>query len=152
MESGLKRPVAIGLGIALVAVVAVLVVWSMSPDDAPPAPTGLTEVTDPSQIQELVQLSHLNILTSTNYLGHRIYTVRATLKNTFNAPLRLVDVKLKFKDDDKKDILQEVHTAFSPKQRPLEPGTDYTFDIPFENPPRAWNYHVPDVEVVRVAY
>jgi hypothetical protein len=152
MESGLKRPIAIGMGIVFMAAVGIVLVWTLAPDDAPPLPTGLTEVKDPAQIQELVQLSHLNIFTSTNYLGHRIYTARATLKNIFNSPVRLVDVELKFKDQDKKEILHQVHTAFGPKQRPLEPGTDYTFDIPFENPPRTWNYHVPDMEIDREGY
>ena len=66
--------------------------------------------------------------------------------------LRLVDVKMTFLDSDKKPIHDEVRPAFELKQRALQPGTEYRFEIPFENPPRTWNYIVPNTEPVRVAY
>jgi Protein of unknown function (DUF3426) len=154
VEAGIKRPVAIAIGLAVVAVIGVVLAWSLAPRATPHVPPGLTEVTDAAELPKLMELTHLNILTSTNYLGHRIYTVRATLRNISNLPIRLVDVKLTFRDTQKPPqvIQQENHPAFEPKQSPLEPGTEYTFDIPFENPPRAWNYHVPDTEIVRVGY
>lgn len=152
MEAGIKRPVAIAIGLAVVAVVGVLLAWSLAPRATPNVPPGLTEVTDLAELQKLMDLTHLNILTSSNYLGHRIYTVRATLRNISNSPIRLVDVKLTFRDSQKQVIQQENHPAFDPRQSPLEPGTEYTFEIPFENPPRAWNYRVPDTEIVRVGY
>lgn len=152
MEAGIKRPVAIAIGLAVVAVIGVLLAWSLAPRATPNVPPGLTEVTDLAELPKLMELTHLNILTSANYLGHRIYTVRATLRNISNSPIRLVDVKLTFRDAQKQVIQQENHSAFDPRQSPLEPGTEYTFEIPFENPPRAWNYHVPDTEIVRVGY
>jgi len=152
MEAGIKQPVAIAIGLAVVAVIGVVFAWSLAPRATPSVPPGLTEVTDPAELPKLMELTHLNILTSTNYLGHRIYTVRATLRNISTSAIRLVDVKLTFRDGQKQVIQQENHPAFEPKQSPLEPGTEYTFDIPFENPPRTWNYHVPDTEIVRLAY
>lgn len=152
MESGVKRPVTIAIGLALVATVAVVLAWSLAPRAAPDLPPGLTEVTDAPELERSIELSDLGILTSTNYLGHRIYTVRATLKNLSNSPIRLVDVKMTFRDGTKRVIQEEVHPAFEPKQRPLEPDTEYRFEVPFENPPREWNYHVPDTEVVRIGY
>ena len=152
MESGVKRPVTIAIGLALVATVAVVLAWSLAPRAAPDLPPGLTEVTDPPELDRSIKLSHLSILTSTNYLGHRIYTVTATLKNLSNSPIRLVDVKMTFRDSTKRVIHEEVHPAFEPKQRPIEPDTEYRFEVPFENPPREWDYHVPDTEVVRIGY
>jgi hypothetical protein len=152
MEADIKRPVTIGIGFAVVAVIGVVVAWSLSPRNTPGVPPGLTEVTDPAEVSKLMELTHLNILTSTNYLGHKIYTVKATLRNISNSPIRLVDVKFTFRDAQKQVIQQENHPAFEPRQSPLQSGAEYIFNIPFENPPRAWNYHVPDTEIVRIGY
>ena len=152
MEAGVARPVAIGIGIAIVAAVGLLVVWGIAPGKTPAMPPGLTEVSEPSELQRVVEVSHVGILTSTNYLGQKVYIVRATLKNVSAMPLHLIDVKMTFKDYEKKTIQEEVRTAFGPKQRPLETGTEYRAELAFENPPRNWNYHVPDTKVVKAAY
>jgi Protein of unknown function (DUF3426) len=152
MQSGVTRTATIALGLAVVIGLAIVAVWGLAPRDTPEVPPGLTEVKEPAEIQKRIDLSHLHIVSSSNYLGHRIYTVKATLRNISNEPIRLVDVKLIFMDYDKKVIQEQVHPAFEAKHPPIEPGTEYRFEIPFENPPRAWNYHVPDTVVVRVAY
>lgn len=152
MEAGMARPAAIGIGLACVIGLGILAVWGLEPGARPATPPGLTEVTDSGELQMIIHLDRLSILTSTNYLGHRVYTVKATLKNVSSMPIRLVDVKMTFLDYNKKPIHEEVRSAFDPKQRPLEPGTEYRFEIAFENPPQTWNYHVPETQVVRVAY
>ncbi len=152
MESRVLRPVAIGIGIAIVAAIGILLVWGVSPGKTVDLPAGLTEVNDPSELQTMVEASHIGIVTSTNYLGQKVYIVRTTLKNVSDEPLRLIDVKLTFLDYGKKTIHEETRTAFGLKQRPLEPGTEYRAEIAFENPPQNWNYHVPDTKVVKVAY
>ena len=152
MEAGVARPVAIGIGIAIVAALGLLAVWGVGPGTTPSVPAGLTEISDPSQLEKVVELSHLGILTSTNYLNQKVYIVRATLKNVSPNPIRLIDVKMTFVDYDKKAIKEEVRNAFDPQQRPLEPGTEYRAELAFENPPKNWNYHVPDTKVVKAAY
>lgn len=152
MDSGVTRPFTIAIGLAVVIALGVFIVWSVAPGAEPKTPPDLTEVKEPAEIQKTIELSRLHIVSSSNYLGHFVYTVKATLRNVSDKPVRLVDVKWTFFDYDKKIIKEEVHTAFQPKQAPLEPGTEYMFEIPFENPPRGWNYKVPDNAVVRVAY
>jgi Protein of unknown function (DUF3426) len=152
MESGVTRFAAIAIGLAAVIAVGAFAVWSLAPDAAPKTVPGLTELKDLAEIQKTIELSHLHIVSSSNYLGHRIYTVKATLRNVSSTPIRLVDVKWTFFDYNKKVIHEEIHPAFEPKQPPLEPGTEYRFEIPFENPPRGWNYKVPETVVVRVGY
>jgi hypothetical protein len=153
MEYGLNRPFTIAIGLAVVAIAfGIFLVRGIAAREEPRAPSDLTEVTDPVEIRKMLEMSHLGILTSSNYLGQRIYTVTATLRNISTTPVRLVDVKMTFLDSDKKPIHDEVHPAFEFKQRALQPGTEYRFEIPFENPPRAWNYIVPNTEPVRVAY
>ena len=152
MEAGVARPAAIGIGIAVVAAIALVFVWGLRPDATPSTPAGLREITEPSELQGVVQLSHLGILTSTNYIGQKVYIVRATLKNVSGRPLRLIDVKLTFFDYNKKTIHEETRTAFSLKQKPLEPSTEYRAEIAFENPPKSWNYFVPDTKIVKAIY
>ena len=152
MEARVVRPAAIGIGIAVVAAVGILFVWGVSPGKTVSVPLGLTEVHDPSDLQKMVEASHIGILTSTNYLGQKVYIVRATLKNISDKPVRLIDVELRFSDYEKKIIREETRTAFGLKQRPLEPGTEYRAEIAFENPPRDWNYHLPDTRVIKAAY
>lgn len=152
MESRVARPVALGIGIAVVAGLGLLAVWGIGPRSLPSVPAGLTEVSDPAQLEKIIELSRLGILTSTNYLNQKVYIVRVTLRNVSPKPVRLIDVKMTFLDYDKKTIKEEVRAAFEPKQRPLEPGTEYRAELAFENPPRNWNYHVPDTKVVKAAY
>ena len=152
MEIGVARPVTIGIGVVVVATLGLLAVWGIGPSTAPAVPPGLTEVTDPSELQRIVEVSRLGILTSTNYLNQKVYIVRVTLKNVSAKPVRLIDVKMTWVDYDKKTIKEEVRTAFDPKQRPLETGTEYRAELAFENPPKTWNYRVPDTKVVKIAY
>ena len=152
MEAGIKRPVTIAIGLAFVAACVVVLVWSVAPGAAPNVPPGMTEVTDPEELSKLMEISPPQIKTGSNFLGHRIHTMWATLHNISNSPIRLVDVKLTYRDAQKQVILQEIHPAFDPRRSPLEPGTNYRFEIAFETPPRTWNYHVPDTEIVRIGY
>ena len=153
MAFGVNRPFTIAIGLAIVAVVfGIFMVRGLAPGAKPEIPPDLKELTDAAAIQKSVEMTHLGILTSSNFLGHRIYTVTATLRNTSTMPIRLVEVKMTFLDSDKKPIKEEVHAAYELKQKPLQPGTEYRFEIPFENPPRTWNYIVPKTELVRVAY
>ena len=152
MAAGVARPAAIGIGLAVVAVIGLLFAWVFAPGSTPSTPAGLKEIVDPGDLQNAVQLSHLGILTSTNYLGQKVYLVRATLKNVSGMPIRLIDVKMTFFDDEKKMIHEETRTAFTLKQKPLEPNTEYRAEVAFENPHRNWNYHVPHTTVVKAAY
>src|SRR5690349_242019 len=149
METGVSRPVAIGLGVAVVIALGLLAVWGVGPNTAPAVPAGLTGVSDPMELENTEERNHRGILTSTNYLNQKVYIVRATLKNVSSKSLRLIDVKMTFLDYEKKTIKEEVRTAFDPKQRPLEPGTEYRAELAFENPPKSWNYHVPVTQVVK---
>jgi hypothetical protein len=151
MEAGV-RPIAIGIGLAIVAAAGLLVVWGVGPSAPPSLPEGLTEISEPTELKQVIERTRLEIFTSTNYLNQKIYSVRATLKNVSPKPIRLIDVKMIFVDYDKNVIKEEVRTAFDLKQRPLEPGTEYRAELAFENPPKNWNYRVPETEVVKVAY
>jgi hypothetical protein len=152
METGAARPAAIGIGVVVAAALGLLALWGLGPRTSPAVPAGLTEVSDAAELQRIVELSRLGILTSTNYLNQKVYIVRATLKNVSAKPVRLIDVKMTWVDYDKKTVKEEVRTAFEPKQRPLEPGTEYRVELAFENPPKTWNYRVPDTKVIKVAY
>ena len=115
-------------------------------------PSTLTELTDPAAIQNTIQVHEVGILTSENYVGHRLRVVRGWLKNLSDEPIRTVDVKFTFTDYDGMPVQESVHRVFEPTQKPIDPGTEYRFDINYENLPRNWNYRIPVTEVVKVGY
>src|SRR5688572_22937580 len=145
-----NRRTALILGSVIVVALALLGGWVlMSPDNLPSI---LTELTDPAAIQNTIQVRETGILTSENYAGHRLRVIRGWLKNISDKPVRMVDVKMVFTDFEGKPVQESVHRAFEPTQKPLVPGTEYRFEVNFENLPRSWNYRLPVIQVVKVGY
>ena len=145
---GDKRTILIVGGVMAVAL-GLVGAWSVTSSDAPAT---LEEVTDPAAIQSMIQLGDVNILTSENYVGHRLRVIQGWLKNISDKPIRMVEVKFTFTDYDGKPVQESVHRTFEPTQRPIDPGTEYRYDINFENLPRNWNYRIPVTEVVKIGY
>src|SRR4051812_32951036 len=135
-----RRSILITGGAVLIAV-AVFVGWSLGPGRNRNDSSRLIEITDPATIQKTVELTHLSITTSDTFAGNiRIRNITGLLKNISSTPIRRIDLKLMFSDYDGKTIQESTHTAFSPRKRPLDPGTQFRFEINFENLPKSWNY------------
>ena len=138
---------------ATVVVVGVALVFGLgylARDEAASEP--LTEVTDTATIQSHLQLSHLGIATSENFVGQRIRVIGAYLKNTSDKPIRTIDVKMVFTDYDGKPVHEYSERVLSLNQRPLAPGEEFRFEMRQENLPRTWNYRVPITEVTKIAF
>ena len=136
--------------VVVVGLVLILGFGYLSPDEAASAP--LTDITDPAVIQNHVQLSHIGIATSENYVGQRIRVIGANLKNTSEKPIRTIDVKMVFTDYDGKPIHEYAERVLRQTQRPLVPGEEFRFEIRQENLPRNWNYRVPITEVTKIGF
>jgi hypothetical protein len=149
----MERRTAVIIACAVFFVVAVFVAWSLGPGKRASSPATLTEITDPASIQNTVQLTHLSILTSDTYAGNiRIRNITGILTNVSTTPVRKIDLKMTFTDYDGKTIQESTHTAFDPRRKPLDPGTQFRFEVNFENLPKTWNYHVPITQIVKVGY
>jgi hypothetical protein len=147
-----RRSILIIGGTVLVGL-AVFAVWALGPGRSRYESPKLTEITDPATIRSTVELTHLSILTSDTFAGNiRIRNITGILKNVSNTPIRKIDLKMTFTDYDGKTIQESTHTAFSPRKQPLDPGTQFRFEVNFENLPKTWNYHVPNTQIVSVAY
>jgi len=139
--------------IAVLLIVGLFVAWNFGPGRASNRPANLTEITDPAGIQSTVQLTHLSIATSDTFAGNiRIRNITAVLTNVSKMTVRKIDLKMTFKDYEGKTIQESTHTAFGPRRNPLDPGSQFRFEVNFENLPKTWNYHVPMTEIVNVAY
>jgi hypothetical protein len=138
------------IGALMVVALGLVGAWSVTSSSN--APAVLTELTDRAAIQNMIQLDEVSILTSQNYVGHRLRVIRGWLKNVSEKPVRMVEVKFTFTDYDGKPVQESVHRTFNPTQKPIDPGTQYRFDINFENLPSNWNYRIPITEVVKVGY
>jgi hypothetical protein len=139
--------------IASVVLVAGLIAgWAFVSSDQPKTSTPLTEISDTATIQNSVQLSHLSIATSENYFRHKIYVISGHLKNVADKPLRMVQVKMTFTDFDGKPIHEYSEKILEPHQKPLEPLSEFRFEVRQENLPRGWNYRVPITEITQIGY
>jgi hypothetical protein len=125
---------------------------ALAPGSEPDLPEGLEEETERPIVERAVALSRIRIQTSTNFLGHRIYSIHGNVKNTSDRPLRLVEVLMTFVDAQDKPVQEGVHQVFEPKFKPLEPGTEFEFSVAFENLPKDWNYRIPHARVSRIAF
>jgi hypothetical protein len=150
MDVGTKRALVLGIGV--VVVFGILALWWRAAGSRPDIPAGLTEVKDPAQLEKVVAIGPPSIDANSNLIGHKIYTVKATLKNISSMPIRLVDVRMTFLDENKNQIQEEIRSPFEPRMHPLEPGAEFPFEMRFENPPDKWNNRIPETQVARVAY
>ena len=112
----------------------------------------MTEITDTATIQSSVQLSHLSIATSENFVRQRIYVISAYLKNVGAKPLRMAEVKMIFTDFDGNPIRDYSQKVLDKNQKPLAPGTEMRLEVRQENLPRGWNYRVPISEITKIGY
>ena len=141
------------IGGAVFLAIALLVGWHFGPGRSINGNSKLTEITEPTTIQQTVELTHLSILTSETYAGNiRIRNITGLLKNVSPMPIRRIDLKMTFTDYQGNTVQESTHTAFSTRRKPLDPGTQFRFEVNFENLPKTWNYHVPMTQIVRVGY
>lgn len=149
---GEKRSATI-IAVAIFIVVGLVLVWAWSPSiQNRAAPGPVSEISDSGQIQNSIELSHLGIATSENFVGHRIRVIGGTLKNISVKPIRMIEVKMVFTDYDGQSVQDYTQKVLQPNHKPLDPGTQFRFEVRLENLPRTWNYRVPITEIARIGY
>ena len=87
-----------------------------------------------------VELSRLGILTSTNYLGHRIRIIEGTILNVGEETLRSVELNLSFNSFDGEVVMESDEQGL---RSPVQPGEERIYTFRFENLPPGWNFRVP---------
>lgn len=122
--------------------------WTSQPDAPDTSPLVLVE--DPDAFPSYAALGSVGILTSENYIGHRIRSVEGSLENVGDWPLRSVRLSLSFADANGESVMDFEGEALDVP--PLPPGEARRYVFRFENLPSEWNYRVPEVRVVRVGY
>jgi hypothetical protein len=139
------------IGVTAVLFVGLILGWALLTKDGSLS-TSLVQITDKNEIGQHVEVSNVGILTGENYVGHKIRVITGNIKNISDKPLRQVDMKMVFMDYDGKPIQESVEHGHDVTQKPLPPGSQRRFEVNFENLPRGWNYHIPNIEVVKIAY
>ena len=117
-------------------------------------PTGadtepLVLVDNEAGFSSYAELPRLGILTSTNFVGHRIRIIEGTIRNVSEQTLRSVELNLAFNSFDGEVVLESEEQGLG---SPLPPGQERLYTFRFENLPADWNYRVPDVEIIRIGY
>ena len=139
------------IGVTTVVFVGLILSWALFTKDGTLS-ASLIQITDKNEIGKHVEVSNVGILTGENYVGHKIRVITGNIKNISDKPLRQVDMKMVFLDYDGKAIQESVEHGHEITQKPLAPGSQRRFEVNFENLPRSWNYHIPNIEVVKIAY
>ena len=141
------------IAITIVVVLGLVMAWAFSPSSGhPEAAAPVDEVTDIETIKNRIELVRLGISTSENYVGHRIRLVGATVRNISDLSIRMVEVKMVFTDVEGNPVHEYIQEALTAHQKPMLPGSDYRFEIGFENLPRNWNYRVPVTEITKIGH
>lgn len=139
--------------IIILVVVGLVVLWALGPSGQEQvAAAPLAEVTDTGVIQNHVQISHLNIATSENFVGQKIRVIGLTLKNISDKPIRMIELKMTFTDYDGKSVKDYTQKVLEPNQKALMPGLEFRPEVRLENLPRTWNYRVPVTEITKIGY
>lgn len=146
---GERRTVVI-IGVTVVIVLALILMWAFS--GARTVSADLTEITDPTVIKSHLEISRVGIATGENFFGHKIRAISGTLTNNSDKSVRLVEGKVTFFDYNGKSIQESIEKIYGIAQKPLMAGTDYRFEINFENLPNTWNHRIPTFEIVKIAY
>ena len=146
------------IGTSIVVALGLVGLWAMSS-----APTGATEpsgsqppahidIDDPDDIRAQVELSRLAILTSENFVGHKIRVIEGSVTNqSADRTFHSVALKLTFTDYEGVSIQESEEDALA-TGGPLAPGERRRFSYRFENLPTNWNFRVPIGEIVRLGY
>lgn len=120
--------------------------WAwVSPSEKPVVPERYVET--PDDMAEYIELGGVGILTSENFVGHRIRVVEGRLRNISEQPVLAVELLLTFRSVEGDSILESTEVAVD---RPLDPGANRSYVFRFENLPPEWDYRVPEVSLVRV--
>lgn len=118
-------------------------IWVSRPIDTGP----LVYLEEPEALADHIELGRTGILTSENYIGHRIRVVEGSLRNVSDQTIRSVELRLSFLDSNRDPVLESDEEAL---RSPLAPGAERRYVFRFENLPPAWDYRVPAIRVVRV--
>ena len=148
----MRTPIIIGA--TVIVGLSLLGLWALTlrPPVSSDAITSLRWIDSPGEIAANVELSRLAILTSENYVGHRIRVIEgAVINNSRGRTFKSVQIRLTFNNYDGASI-QESEEEVLNKGRPLAPGERGRFSFRFENLPSDWNYRVPVGVIIRAGY
>ncbi len=116
----------------------------------PPADTApLVFIEDEADFPNFVELPRIGILTSTNFVGHRIRVIEGTVRNVSDQTLRAVELNVAFNSFDGDIVLESAEQGL---RSSLPAGEERRYSFRFENLPPEWNYRVPDVQIIRIGY
>lgn len=96
-----------------------------------------------------VELERVGILTSENFVGHRIRVVEGVLTNLGDRTLLSVELSVTFRSVEGEAVLESIEEAL---RTPLGPGARRLYEFRFENLSPQWNFRVPDIAVERVGF
>ena len=137
------------MGLALAGGLALIGAWAWLSRPEGPDARPLVYVEDPDEVGTLVALRPPGIMTSENFVGHRIRIVEGAIQNIGTETLGSVELLLTFRSVEGETVLESREEGLP---EPLAPGEERRYVFRFENLPAEWDYRVPEVSVLRAGY
>lgn len=143
-------PVALVIGLVLVAGLAGL--WyleraSKQPAPAPPPLTGEAR----AYVRNL-KLSDVQMKAHESYLKQAVVEITGMIENSGDRVLQLVEITCVFYDAYGQVVLRERVPIVSKKTGSVGPGETKAFRLPFDNLPESWNQMMPQLVIARIDF
>lgn len=143
-----RYPVGVVAAVSFIAVVvAVLVLFSAKNSGAPGRAATSEPANAASAYAPQVAFSDLHLSAEENFLGQQVVYLDGKLINSGAKTVRLVKVRLIFRDVMNRVILREEHNVFGPSES-VGPGLAKSFQIRFDAVPDSWSRQVPQMQIV----
>jgi hypothetical protein len=151
-------PVAIVIGLALVAGVAGVLWLNHAASQPPPPPPPLTGAAK-------AYLPYLKFVSADgktpespkmeaheSYLKQSVVEITGNIQNTGNRVLETVEINWVFQDPYGHVVLRERAPIVSKKMGKLAPGETKPFRVAFDNVPEAWNQAMPQMVIAGIGF
>ena len=143
-------PVAIVIGVVVLAGLAGFYLLDRAAKKGPPAPPPLTG--DARAYVRSLQLLDVNMDAHESYLKQAVVEISGKIGNNGGRVLQLVEINCVFYDAYGQVVLRERVPIVSRKMGSLAPGEIKNFRLAFDNIPESWNQAMPQMVIANIVF
>lgn len=143
-------PVAIVIGLVVLAGGAGLLFLEYQSRQAPPPPPALTG--DAKAYVRNLKLSEVEMKANESYLKQSVVEITGNIGNQGNRVLQVVEINCVFYDPYGQLVLRERVPIVGRKIGGLAPGETKPFRLAFDNIPESWNQAMPQLVIAQIVF
>jgi hypothetical protein len=143
-------PMAIVVGVVLIAGAAGFVYLDRASKQPPPPPPPLTGAAK-AYVRNL-KLSGVEMSAHEDYFKQKVVEITGMIQNAGDRVLQLVEINCVFYDPYGQVVLRQRVPIVSRKAGHLAPGETTPFRLPFDNLPESWNNAMPQMVIASIDF